>query len=64
MKFNSNRLWYIFFRTWEAGKSKKRVTVFFHALAKIWPSLCYGNQEDENEFYWAYEKFITAVTRE
>ena len=49
MKINSNRLWYIFFITWEVGKRKK-VLEFFHALAKIWPSLCYGTKRMRMNF--------------
>ena len=50
MKFNSNRLWYIFFRTWEVGKRNIELKYFF--ISKEKTSLCYGNQEGENEFYW------------
>ena len=42
-------------------QEKERVTVFFSCIRS---SLCYGNQEDVNEFYWTYEKFITEATRE
>ena len=65
-------VWHLFCRTWEVGKRKKIIinTVIFHALsyntAKNWPSMCYGNLEDANEFYIGvtYEKYIAEATRE
>ncbi len=29
---------------------------FVYIIAKIWPSMCYGNQEDANEFYMGLMK--------
>ena len=40
----------LLFRNLGGRQEKKKVTVFFHALAKTWPSLCYENQEGANEF--------------
>ena len=36
----------------------------YNTKAKIKPSLCCGHQEDVNELYWTYEKFILEATRE